>query len=65
MPTNYILSYMSRDQFQELYMRARIHREEARGPCAKVSKLYLIYSRNILTKYYSLGRRSLYPFSEH
>jgi hypothetical protein len=36
-PDHPITSYMSKDRFQELHMRVRIHEEEAKGPYAKVS----------------------------
>jgi hypothetical protein len=43
MPVHPISSYMSRDRFQELHMRVRLHGEEARGPYAKVSKALLVF----------------------
>lgn len=40
-PIHPISSYMSRDRFQELHMRVRLHGDEAKGPYAKVSRKYL------------------------
>ncbi len=37
-PEHPIASYMSRDRFQELHMRVRIHGEEAEGLYTKVSE---------------------------
>lgn len=45
MPIHPISSYISRDRFQELYIRVRIHRKEARGAYAKVSKALLSSSK--------------------
>jgi hypothetical protein len=33
-----ITRYLSRNRFQELYMRMKMHGEEAKGPYAKVSE---------------------------
>jgi hypothetical protein len=41
MPIHPISSYISRDRFQELHIRVRIHGKEARGAYAKVSKALL------------------------
>ena len=38
MPVHPISAYMSRDRFQELHIRLRLHGKEAKGPYAKVSK---------------------------
>jgi hypothetical protein len=38
-PDHPITSYMSRNRFQELHMRVRMHGENVEGPYAKVSKL--------------------------
>jgi Transposase IS4 len=37
-PEHPITKYMSRNRFQELHMRVRVHGEEAEGPYAKVSE---------------------------
>jgi hypothetical protein len=37
-PNHPITKYLSRDRFQELYIRVRFHGEEEKGPYAKASE---------------------------
>jgi hypothetical protein len=40
-PKHLITQYLSRDRFQELYMRVRFHRKEDKGAYKKVSNTTL------------------------
>jgi hypothetical protein len=64
-PNYPITDYMSRDRFQELYMRVRLAGTEAEGPYAKVSfiLLFLLTYLLILASFRSIYLAHIYKTS--
>jgi Transposase IS4 len=64
-PNHPITDYMSRDRFQELYMRVRLAGTEAEGPYAKVSfiLLFLLTYLLILASFRSIYLAHIYKTS--
>ncbi len=63
MPEHWVTAYVSRDRFQELHIRVRLHEKRAQGPYAKVSKAPLSFSKFTNELLTALGRRSFHPYS--